>query len=224
MQVIRIGNHVGVRYDIQSQADPFELYNVTIDPKETNNLAVKMPGLEQQMKAMVLQSRRPNDSAPRPYDHELVPATPAVPAANGVEWKAYEGNFPWVPDLETLQPKASGTAERPDLARRTRDDGIGMLFAGYLKIPQDGEYTFFIKADTGALLRIHDATVIDADYGYKGGEEAGGSIRLQAGLHPFRLYYARKTKGKPSLDFAWSKEGMVKEPVPASVFFLKKAD
>ena len=102
MQAIRIGDHMGVRYDIQSQTDPFEIYNVSVDPKETNNLAARMPALEQQMKTMALQSRRPNDSAPRPYDIELVPATPALTTTNGVEWKAYEGNYPWVPDLETL--------------------------------------------------------------------------------------------------------------------------
>ena len=96
-----------------------------------------------------------------------------------------------------------------------------MFFSGYLNIPQDGDYTFFLRADTGAVLRIHDATVIDADFGYRGGEEASGSIRLQAGLHPFRLYYARGAKASPSLDFSWSGPQISKEVIPAGAFRRK---
>jgi arylsulfatase A-like enzyme len=218
MQFIRIGDYSGVRYDVQSQADLFEIYNVAIDPKETNNLAGKMPELEQRMKAMVLQSRRPNDSAPRPYDNELVPAAPGVAVTNGVEWKVFEGNFPWVPDFETMKATTSGTSDQPDLGKRTRDNGVGMFFTGYLNIPQDGDYTFYLSADTGAELRIHDATVIDADFGYPGGTEINGSIKLQAGLHPFRLYYARRDKGTPDLNLSWSGPGIAKGKIPAEIF------
>jgi arylsulfatase A-like enzyme len=218
MQAIRIGDYVGVRYDIQSQADSFEIFRMPQDPKETNNLAASMPALEQQLKTMSLQVRRPNDSAPRPYDKELVPAAPAVPVASGVKWQAYEGNFPWVPDFETLKSVAVGNEAQPDLSQRTRDADIGMFFTGYLNIPQAGDYTFYLEADTGGLLRIHDATVIDADYGYRGGQEVGGSIRLQAGLHPFRLYYARRDKGTPSLKFSWSGPGVSKETIPDDAF------
>jgi arylsulfatase A-like enzyme len=215
MQLIRIGEYAAVRYNVQSQSDPFEIYNVNSDPKESKNLATEMPAMEQKLKALTLQIRRPNASAPRPYDNELVPAVPTVTVTNGVMWKAYEGDYPWVPDLETSQPVTNGVAERPDLGKRTRDNGIGMLFSGYVSAPQDGDYTFYLRADTGAVLRIHDATVIDADYGYHGGDEASGSIRLQAGLHPFRLFYARKSKGTPELDFEWSGPGITKQAVPA---------
>ena len=217
MQFIRLGNFTGVRYHIQAQGDPFEIYDVSADPKETHDLAAKMPKLEQQMKALVLQVRRPNSSARRPYDNELVPATTA-PVAQGLEWKAYEGTYPWVPDLEQLTPVASGTAAQPDLAKRTRDNDIGLLFSGYLKVPQAGDYTFYLRADTGALLRIHDATVIDADFAYPCGTERSGRIRLQAGLHPFRLYYGRRHQGTPALELAWSGPQIPKGPIPASVF------
>lgn len=218
MQTVRMGDYVGVRYDIKSPDDPFEIYNVRTDPKETNDLARAMPSLERRMKAMALQVRRPNASAPRPYDNELVPAVPAVSVKKGVEWKAYEGDYPWVPDLETLKPAASGTAARPDLGKRTRDDNVGLLFRGYLRIPRDGDYTFYLEADTGALLRIHDATVIDADFGYAGGQEVKGSIQLKAGLHPFRLYYARRTEGKPLLNLSWNGPGIGRETIPGDVF------
>jgi hypothetical protein len=135
----------------------------------------------------------------------------------GVEWKTYEGAFPWVPDLEALKSAASGIAAHPDLAVRPRDNNIGMLFSGYLKVPKDGEYVLRLQADTGALLRIHDATVIDADYDSEG-KEVSGSITLQAGLHPFRLFYAHGAKGKPSLSLSWSGPGMDNRPIPDSAF------
>ena len=210
MQAIRIGDYVGVRYDIKSQADRFEIYNVTVDPKETNNLAPQMNAFEQQMKAMVLQVRRPNGSAPRPYDGELVPAVAAKPVINGVEWKAYEGDYRWVPDFEILNAAVSGTEARPDLSKRMRNH-MGMFFSGYLIVPRDGDYTFYLTTDTGAVFRIHDATVIDADFGYTGGTEVSGSMRLRKGLHPFRLYYLRRTKGysvpEPSVEWTGHCEG-----------------
>jgi arylsulfatase A-like enzyme len=218
MQVIRIGDYLGVRYDIKSQADDFEIYNAPADPEETNNLVAQMPSLEQQMKDTVLQVRRPNNSAPRPYDNELVPAVTVASITSGVEWKVYEGDFPWVPDLAALQSVASGVAAHPDLTMRSRDNNIGMLFSGYFRIPKDGEYVFHLRADTGALLRIHDAVVIDADYGYTEGKEVSGGIKLQAGLHPFRLFYAHKIKGKSSLNLSWSGPGIDLQPIPNSAF------
>lgn len=218
MQTIRLGDYVGVRYNIQAQSDPFEIYKVTVDPQQTNNLAAQMPALERKFKTLSLQVRRPNASAPRPYDDELVPATPVAQAEPGVSWSAYEGDYPWVPDFATLKPVASGTESHPDLRHLFRDENAGMFFSGYLAIPRDGDYTFAIAADSGAELRIHDATVIDADYGYQPGTEVSGSIRLRAGLHPFRLYYLRKENGAPALKFSWSGPGIEKEIIPAEVF------
>jgi hypothetical protein len=80
-------------------------------------------------------------------------------------------------------------------------------------------YTFFIKADKGAFLRIHDATVIDADFGYVGGSERSSKIKLKAGLHPIKLYYTNQ-KGNNSLpEFKWKRESIFRETVPSDVFY-----
>lgn len=218
MQLVRTGSYAGVRYNIQAAADPFEIYDVSVDPKETNNLAPSNPTLEQQMQALVLQARRPNSSAPRPYDLELVPAEVASATSEGLEWQAFEGPFPWVPDFELLSSVARGVAAVPDLAKLTHKDNIGLFFKGYIEAPRDGDYTFYLRADTGAVLRIHDARVIDADFGYPAGEERSGSVRLQAGLHPFRLYYAHGLKGIPDLSVAWSGPQIPKGPIPSTLF------
>ncbi len=78
---------------------------------------------------------------------------------------------------------------------------------------RDGEYQFYLTT----LLRIHQATVIDADFGYKAGTDARGSILLKAGPHPFRLYYVHGSKRMPQLGFNWSGPGIDKGPVPAGI-------
>ena len=190
MQLLRLGDYLGVRYNVASQADDFEIYNVVADPEEATNLAANpaFAELQQRLKAGVLQMRRPNASAPRPYDEEFVPAANVSKVVPGVEWRTFETPLPWVAKLEELEASARGYAARPDNSRLPSTKRGGALFAGFIKVPSDGVYTFEVTADGGALLRIHEATVIDADYGYRGGGEASGAIRLKAGLHPFRLY------------------------------------
>jgi hypothetical protein len=218
MQALRIGDHAGVRYDIKSAADPFEIYQVTVDPKQAKNLASTLPELERKMRERVLQLRRPDTSAPRPYDQQPVPASAPGAVVAGLEWRAFPGDFPWVPQFETLTPAASGTASQPDLKNLPFNKNGGLFFTGYLNIPREGEYTFYLTADSGALLRLHEATVIDADYGYSGGKEMSGSIRLEAGPHPFRLYYARKpgATGPAQMNLAWTGPGLERQAVPAA--------
>jgi hypothetical protein len=136
-----------------------------------------------------------------------------------VEWSAYKSVFPWVPELTAEAPSSSGKIDRPALEVSPRDLNFALLFKGYIVAPTDGDYTFSISTDTGALLRIHDTTVIDADYGYSSGTPISGGIKLKAGLHPFRLYYVRRAgPGAPDLSFRWSGPGFSTEPLPETAF------
>jgi arylsulfatase A-like enzyme len=222
MQMIRIGKHTGVRYDIATHADPFEIYDISGDPGQRVNLAPSLPELQQEMKDRVLRLRLPNASAPRPYDHELVPAV-TVKAVPGVNWKAFEGEYPWVPELSGIKPKASGSSPRPDLLSRSRDNDIAMMFTGYLDIPQDGAYSLYLGADTRAVMRLHEMTVIDADSDYTAGSEREVKLQLRAGKHPFTIYYSRRGNGAPALSLSWSGPSLAKQAIPNSAFFRDAA-
>lgn len=225
MQMIRFGDYVGLRYDVRSAADNFGIYNVVNDPKQTTDLAGRpeMAGLQEQMKERVLQVRRPDTSAARPYDNELVPASEAPDPAPGLVWHAYPGPFPWVPHTASLKPAATGRTPRPQPGAAAEMQAGALLFEGYIRVPEDGEYTFYLRTDGGALLRIHEATVIDADYGYNGETERRASLLLERGLHPFRMTYARKNgKIKPSWTLLWSGPGFDRTPVPEKAFYHTK--
>jgi arylsulfatase A-like enzyme len=227
MQAIRIGDLMGVRYDIASATEPFEIYNVMTDPQQAKNLAtasLEYAAIQQQMQNGVRWMRRPDPDAKRPYDQELAPAEHPEKVAPGVEWRSYEQASPWVARLDDVTPTRHSVQSRPIivlppvLRPGTQARDFSMLFTGYLKVPADGEYTFHLKADKGALLRIHDATVIDADFGYQPGTEKSGAIRLQAGLHSFRLYYAHRGSGTPTLEWQWSRPASPKEEIPTEAF------
>ena len=220
MQMIIQDNLVGLRYNIQSHQDDFEIFDVMKDPQQANNLA-KNPGMDiiqQKMKDKVLQSRRPNKSAERPYDNEFVPAISDFKTDAGVNWESFTGNFLWVPDVSGLKPSAKGNCSLPSSAADQASKHQVLYFSGYLNIPEDGEYTFSIKSGNKAFFRIHDAVVIDADFSYQPGTETEGTIKLKSGLHPFKLCFYDKIQVKNELDLEWSSASINKQPVPESAF------
>lgn len=224
MQMIRFGDWVGIRYNIQSQNDDFEIYDISNDTHQSNNLASngRMADVQKKMKERTLQARMPQVGAPRPYNNENVPATVVRDAINGLDWTAYaDDNYPWLPQVSFLEPLAKGTATGPDLAQVKQHGNDVYLFEGYIKVPVDGDYTFYLKAANKAFMKIHNANVIDADYGYKGGTIKETTIKLKAGFHPIRVYSSSKIKNKNGLDLQWSGPSFSKTKIPASVFFRK---
>jgi hypothetical protein len=220
MQVIGLDGYQGVRYDITSQTDNFEIYDVLHDAKEATNLALQ-PGfaaLQQEMKNRVLQLRRPNDSAPRPYDDESVPPSAPVSARSGeVAYSVYDGIWPWVPDVAMLTNVASGHCAGLDPAIGPRQENYAIDYRGHILIPANGNYTFYLNDDGGAVFRLHEATVIDDDFSHSK-KEASGSILLQAGLHAFHLTCVHLS-GPRVLSLKYAADGQAKQDVPLSAFY-----
>ena len=224
MQLVRFGNYVGLRYDIKSHKDHFEIYDVLQDPQQTHNLAddPKLATLQQKMKDKVLGSRIPNTTALRPYDDVLVPAVDEVETKNGISWKSFKGEFPWVPEVATLAQYEAGVVDQLNGAVNSGNDSGAMFFEGYIRVPLDGDYTFYLSANSAAFLRIHDAAVVDADYEYFQNSPKSGSIKLKAGLHPYRIYFKSPRRGKSSLKLEWSGPNLERETIPANAFFKPK--
>ncbi len=223
-QTIQIGDFKGIRTNISSHEETdFRIYNVATDPKETTDLSGQ-PGVptQREFKDLVLRSRRVSPGASRPYDAELIPGVPLPGFTNGLEWKSYEGDFPWVPDLEDETPATTGTSTNLSTTVRSRDENIGILHTTYLRVPADGTYQFHLTTDTGAFIRIHDADLLDADRNYTPGSEASsGNIPLKAGFHPLRIYYRHGSSSSHTLTLSWTGPGITKQEIPASSFHLE---
>ncbi|MDA9858372.1 sulfatase-like hydrolase/transferase [Rubripirellula sp.] len=234
-QVIFVDGYKGIRNGIRSHADDFQIYDVSHDLKEATNLFTHPPegqsayfnNLQQRMKDRVLQVRQIEKDDPfdpgtdkvesRPYDDELVPSVD-LNVTSGVNLKRYEGQWPWVPEFDELKPLSSDTAETFAVETQlSRSNDAGLCYRGFLKVPNDGTWTFYAISDAGTHLRIHQSQVIDDDFNHDG-SEASGTIHLKAGLHPFTLYY-RTADRAPVLTLQWSSQGIPKQTVPDACLF-----
>jgi len=195
MQVVFLDGFKGIRYQITTANDDFEIYDLAKDPQEAVNLAgsTELAGLQARMKVRALQGRRPDASAPRPYDDAPVPALAQSPAATGsISWARYEGSWPWLPDLRTLVPAASGTRPTMDATPLTSAAPGALAFLGAVRIPATGDYTFALEGQGEGMLFLHDIRALDTVV------ETEGHVRLAEGWHPLRLYY-RALDGHPAL-------------------------
>jgi len=220
LQSLRTNNFVAVRYNIQSATDPFRLFDVVADPHEDNDISgvASNATLLATMSNFVAQVRMVNSSASRPYDTELMPPVTGVSVTNGaLDYAAYTGTWPWVPDLDGLTAVSTGKVAGLSLAVAPQTTNYGVSFRGYVMIPTDGQYTFYLTDDDGAEMWIHEAHVIDDDFNHTGAE-VGNSILLRAGLHPLRLFYRHGT-GTATLGLQYSGPGITKQVMPLSMLY-----
>jgi arylsulfatase A-like enzyme len=199
MQVVFLDGYKGVRLDIENHQTPFAIYDLAVDPKEQHDLAGTAPkfaALQQRMHDRVLQIRRPNPSAPRPYDKAPIPAI-ATSQQEGWLVETFTGPFPYVPDVAECK-----------VATSTRSDNLtaeavggAVRFSGIFVAEQTGLYKATLTTPTRAFVRIHDAALIDADHGFHAGDDYVTTVRLEAGLHPVRVTALAEGDVSLELDF-----------------------
>lgn len=138
----------------------------------------------------------------------------------GLAYQYYEGNFEDLPDFSQLQATRSGSIGDLDVESLSGDDRIdhyAIQYEGYLEVPDDGLYTFYLYSDDGAKLYLHDQLVVD-----NGGSHSArlrkGYLPLKKGKHPLRIAYFEDFLGQ-TLQFYMSKPGQ-KEREPVSFDWL----
>ncbi|MGK7393928.1 MAG: sulfatase-like hydrolase/transferase [Candidatus Cyclobacteriaceae bacterium M3_2C_046] len=218
MQVIYLDGYKGVRYNIKDHQDNFRIYETSSDSHEINDLdgtSTYFDQLQQQMKDQVLRIRRPDASAPRPYDQHVVPALTKIPEiSSGIAFKQYQIACSWVPDdrfikdepteLDVLDSFAVDKIAEPD-------EPALVVYSGFIQIPASGRYTFSLNVCGKAVFQVHQATLIDADKNYNSGQEMNADILLEKGLHPIKLFY--RPHPSPCLQLQWRGPGISDQPL-----------
>jgi alpha-L-fucosidase len=111
----------------------------------------------------------------------------------------------------------SGTATTISSKYLSRKENAALTFDGYIYVPSDDVYTFYLSSDDGSVMGMLEHDIIDND-GNHGPEERSEQVPLKKGYHSFAIVYFNGT-GDGQLSLQYSTDKISKRPVPENLLF-----
>jgi hypothetical protein len=150
----------------------------------------------------------------------LSEAIQSVKELPGLHYYYFEKFFVTTADLDAVEPISHGITSKFSIDEKKRDTYFGFRFSGFIKMPKDGIYTFYLKSNDGSRLYIDGEELIENDANH-GAVEEPGKVALKAGLHKIMVKYFQCGGGK-TLQVSWSGPGVEKQEISASVLFHRE--
>ncbi|MGN6532526.1 MAG: PA14 domain-containing protein, partial [Ginsengibacter sp.] len=152
-------------------------------------------------------------------NNNLLPAVNPSNPVNGMNYSYYEAsNYNVVPDFTSVTPVKTGNVNNFDITVANRPNQFAMNFTGYINVPTDGQYTFYLSSDDGSVLYIDGVQVVNND-GVHALVQQSNSIGLQAGFHTISVGYFQRT-GEVGLQLSYSGPGVSKQLIPSSALYV----
>jgi len=136
---------------------------------------------------------------------------------NGVNRRVLLNRFDKCPSLADFVSATPKNVLEIGLGEFAGKDEFALCFEGFLRIPAEGEYTFYLGSDDGSRMWLGNTLAIDND-GLHGYGEKTLKIRLPKGDYPFRVIMFEQS-GAESLRMFVEGPGMVKSLVPSSMLW-----
>jgi mono/diheme cytochrome c family protein len=143
---------------------------------------------------------------------------PGAVDLDDLSFRFYRDSWTALPAFDDLKPEDVGVLPGNlfdlDAAPSLRPDQFGYVFTGFLKVPEEGAYTFTLDSDDGARLTIDGVRVIEYDGVHGLGVPRTATVTLAAGRPPIRLDYFQGLHGK-GLSVEWSGPGFSRRSLSA---------
>ncbi len=133
----------------------------------------------------------------------------------GLTYSYYEGEIYESGEIEKVPFVESGIIPQFSIEKSHRDRNFAFIFKGYINIPKDGTYTFYLESNDGSVLYLDDYKFINND-GPHGVYEKSASTALRKGKHKIMVKYFQMRGGK-ALKVSWKGPGFEKREIPGSV-------
>lgn len=143
--------------------------------------------------------------------------TKIVLTNTGINYTYFEGNFTKLQQLDTAKSMAKRTISQIKIPSYVPKDYWAAIFDGYIFIPEDDVYTFYLSADDGVSLYIDNEKLIEHD-GIHGAVEKQNAMALKKGFHKIKCSYFENSGGE-SLSLFWESNKMQKQAILAELFF-----
>lgn len=131
-----------------------------------------------------------------------------------LHYRYYEGAWQSIPNFDTLKPVSTGVTALLSLSAKKRDENIGFVFEGFLNVPKEGDYTFYVDSDDGSRLTVAGHKLLEKSAGGGQGNEKSALLHLPAGRVPIRFDYFQGV-GPFGISVAWSGADFPRHPLSA---------
>ena len=140
--------------------------------------------------------------AARPKPMSLAPVQLKKNLTAGLNYTYYEGNWRKMPDFSKETPVKKGVVKNIGIQGATKNEHMGLVLDGYIKIEKAGDYRFGLRSDDGSKLWINDKLVLDYDGIHAMDLKASPAVKLQAGYYKIRIEYF-EYQGGQGLVLQW---------------------
>jgi hypothetical protein len=129
-----------------------------------------------------------------------------------LKFRFYRDTWERLPDFDSLKFETAGDLPRNviTLSAASRQEAMGLVFEGNLKVPEAGEFVFSVDATEGVRLTVGGERVFDRPEA--GAHKGTGRGQLGVGFVPLRVEYFNTNK-KPELKIAWEGPGVKRRPL-----------
>ena len=131
--------------------------------------------------------------------------------SKGLNCAYYEGEWKKLPDFDSLKAVKTEVVDSIAIPDFARPEDYGFVMTGYVNVPREGIYDFYMESDDGSALWVADTLVINSS-------QMSGSVPLKAGLHPIKLYMFQ-AKGYEWLTLTMAGPGMKPQAIPRDLLF-----
>lgn len=137
--------------------------------------------------------------------------------SKGLKYEYYEGKVKNTSEINELKKMKTGIVPSITTAYRNRDVNYAFIFTGYIRIPEDGLYIFYLTSNDGSRFYLNDELAINND-GAHGKREESVSLSLRKGYHKLQLFYFQLGGGQ-DLIMEWNGEKFKRENISSFVFY-----
>ncbi len=111
------------------------------------------------------------------------------------EYDNRKGNWYKVPDFADFQPTTIKVTQSLDLEKAgERNQFFGVVYEGFIDLPETGKYTFSTISDDGSILFIDGKPVVVDEVKHKP-REVFGNATLEKGKHAYEVHFFQHKKG-----------------------------
>ncbi|MEO6980316.1 MAG: family 20 glycosylhydrolase [Mucilaginibacter sp.] len=135
-----------------------------------------------------------------------------APPQPGLVCSYYKAYFKETALMRSAKIDSTFISDKIAVPSSVKAPSFGITYKGYIDVPADGIYSFYLNCDDGGVLRIGNDVTVNND-GNHSARERSGQIALKMGAHPFALDFIEGGGGF-TLKLMYSVNGSEPKDIP----------